>query len=89
MIVAIVVPPGLRSSASTADCLDDLASIVVDGAGLKEADFGFNAGSDDFDVALDETLTVVGSFVGCPDLRAVFSRVDLSLLVAIWPPLLE
>jgi hypothetical protein len=77
MIDPIVAPLGLRSIASTADCLDDPA---FDG-GLKEADFGFDAGSDDFDVTLDEIRTGVGR---C-DLREVFSGLDLSLLVTIWP----
>jgi hypothetical protein len=62
MIDPIVAPLGLRSIASTADCLDDPA---FDG-GLKEPDFGFDAGSDDFDGTLDVMRTVVGR----GDLRA-------------------
>ena len=81
VIAPIVAPLGLRSIASTADCLDHPASIAFDGAGLKEADFGFDAGSDDFDVTLDEIRTGVGR---C-DLREVFSGLDLGLLVVIWP----
>jgi hypothetical protein len=85
MIAPIVAPPGLRSIASTADCLDDPASVAFDGAGLNEADFDFNAGSDDFDVTLDETLTVVGRFAKCPRLCASFLGLDMGLLVAIDP----
>jgi hypothetical protein len=65
--------------------LDDPASVAFDGAGLNEADFDFNAGSDDFDVTLDETLTVVGRFAKCPRLCASFLGLDMGLLVAIDP----
>jgi hypothetical protein len=84
MIAPIVAPLGSRSIASTADCLDDPASIAFDGAGLNEADFGFNAGTDDFDATLEGTRTLVGRFAGCPDLRALFTGLDLSFLVAIF-----
>ena len=84
MIFEIVAPPDLRSIVNTADCLDDPASIAFGGAGLKEADFGFEV-RDDFDLTLDEARTVVRPFARCPDLRAVVSGLDLSLLLATWP----
>jgi hypothetical protein len=67
--------------------LDDPASIGFDAARLKVAGFCFNAGSDDFEVALDEPRAMVGRVAGCPDFSAVFLGLDLSLLVAIGPSL--
>jgi hypothetical protein len=87
MIAEIVAPPGLRSIASTEACLDDPASIGFDAARLKAVGFCFSAGSDDFDVTLDEPRTVVGRVAGCLDLRGVFAGLDLSLPAAIWPSL--
>jgi hypothetical protein len=79
MIVAMVVPFGLRSIASTADCLDDEDAGDFDEAVFEAAALVAAAG---FDRA--GALLLTGRFVVRDDLRVVFADFDFDLLVAIW-----